>query len=160
VDIGKRLRGLRKARGLSQADIEEGAGLLRCYVSRVENGHTTPSIPILERWAEALEVELSQLFAAGSGKPEAPQVLKKNRIGCSDRKLLRLFSKVPPEFKPLLIALARQMVKGAATRGEADKVCEDRDHLSSHEAPEPDEARRRKAPDLVRCVEKTVKANF
>ena len=41
--IGDRLRAIRESKKLSQGDIETRTGLLRCYVSRVENGHTVPS---------------------------------------------------------------------------------------------------------------------
>jgi transcriptional regulator with XRE-family HTH domain len=60
--IGERIRALREARGLPQSEIERRTGLLRCYVSRVENGHTIPSIETLEKLARALEVPLYQLF--------------------------------------------------------------------------------------------------
>ena len=43
---------------MSQRDNEERAGLERCYVSRVENGHTVPSLETLERFAGALGVPL------------------------------------------------------------------------------------------------------
>ena len=46
--IGDRLKTLREAKDLSQGDIEQRTGLLRCYVSRVENGHTVPSLETLE----------------------------------------------------------------------------------------------------------------
>jgi transcriptional regulator with XRE-family HTH domain len=49
--IGDRLSELREAKKLSQGDIEERTGLLRCYVSRVENGHTVPAIETLEKMA-------------------------------------------------------------------------------------------------------------
>ena len=61
MDIGKRLTALRGARELSQGDVENRTGLLRCYISRVENGHTIPSIVTLDRWAKALEVEVYQM---------------------------------------------------------------------------------------------------
>ena len=111
MDIGGRLRELRLAKGLSQGDIEHSTGLLRCYVSRVENGRTGPSLPILERWAAALEVGLPQLFALGHEEPEAPKLPERNPVGSQERKLLELFSKIPPEDKALLISLAREMVK-------------------------------------------------
>ncbi len=60
--IGERLRTLREAKGMPQSEIERRTGLLRCYVSRVENGHTVPSIETLEKLARALEVPLYQLF--------------------------------------------------------------------------------------------------
>jgi transcriptional regulator with XRE-family HTH domain len=51
--IGDRLRALREAKSLSQGEIEKRSGLLRCYISRVENGHTVPAIPTLEKLARA-----------------------------------------------------------------------------------------------------------
>ncbi len=68
--IGDRLRALREARKLSQGDIEERSGLKRSYISRVENGHTVPSVETLEKWARALEVPLYQLFYEGEKPPE------------------------------------------------------------------------------------------
>jgi len=63
--IGTRLRTLREERGLSQGDVEKTTGLLRCYISRIENGHTIPSLETLERFAGALDVPLYKLFYAG-----------------------------------------------------------------------------------------------
>jgi transcriptional regulator with XRE-family HTH domain len=68
--IGERLQKLRKDRHLSQGDIEKRTGLLRCYVSRVENGHTIPAIETLEKLAHALEVPLYQLFFEGQEPPK------------------------------------------------------------------------------------------
>src|SRR6266478_6182828 len=61
--IGNRLKELRESKNLSQGDIEKKTGLLRCYISRVENNHTVPAIETLEKIARALEVSMSQLFA-------------------------------------------------------------------------------------------------
>jgi len=60
--IGERLRALRESTNLSQGDIENRTGLLRCYISRVENGHTVPAIETPEKIARALEGPLYQLF--------------------------------------------------------------------------------------------------
>ena len=67
--LGERLKMIRKEKRLSQADMEERTGLLRCYVSRVENGHTVPSVETLEKIARALEVPLYQLFYEGDQPP-------------------------------------------------------------------------------------------
>jgi transcriptional regulator with XRE-family HTH domain len=75
--IGTRLRSLREERKLSQGDIEERTGLLRCYISRVENGHTIPSIETLERIASALEIPLYQLFFEGDESPALPNLSKR-----------------------------------------------------------------------------------
>src|SRR5437660_7080965 len=68
--IGDRLRQLREAKKLSQGDIEERSGLKRSYISRVEGGHTVPSVETLEKWANALEVPLYQLFYDGEEPPK------------------------------------------------------------------------------------------
>src|SRR5215813_14325374 len=70
--IGRRLRNLREEKNLSQGDIEKRAGLLRCYISRVENGHTVPSLETLERLAAALEVPLYVLLYDGTEPPALP----------------------------------------------------------------------------------------
>lgn len=72
--IGERLKALRESKNMSQGDIEKRTGLLRVYVSRVENGHTVPAIETLEKLARALEVPMYQLFYDGE-EPSAP-VLK------------------------------------------------------------------------------------
>jgi transcriptional regulator with XRE-family HTH domain len=62
VNIGEVIRNYRSDRGLSQGDIERRTGLLRCYLSRVENGHTVPSLETLAKIAEAMEVSLADFF--------------------------------------------------------------------------------------------------
>jgi len=72
--IGNRLRTLREQKKLTQGDIEQRSGLLRCYLSRVENGHTVPSVETLERLAKALEVPMYQLFYDGEEPPAPPKL--------------------------------------------------------------------------------------
>jgi transcriptional regulator with XRE-family HTH domain len=72
--IGRRLRKLREEKNLSQGDIENRTGLLRCYISRVENGHTVPSLGTLEKLAAALESPLFQLFYEGQEPPTLPHL--------------------------------------------------------------------------------------
>jgi transcriptional regulator with XRE-family HTH domain len=75
--MGERLRALREEKKLSQGDIEIRTGLLRCYVSRVENGHTVPVIETLEKMARALEVPMYQLFYDGEEPPKLPNLPKR-----------------------------------------------------------------------------------
>ena len=63
MQIGMTIRGYRLQKGLSQGDIEKRTGLLRCYLSRVENGHTVPSLDTLSKIASALDLPLAQFFA-------------------------------------------------------------------------------------------------
>jgi len=79
--IGDRLREMREEKKLSQGDIEKRTGLLRCYISRVENGHTVPAIETLEKMARALEVPLYQLFYEGEAPPALPNLLKRKSSG-------------------------------------------------------------------------------
>jgi len=97
--IGTRLRKLREDRSLSQGDIEKRTGLLRCYISRVENGHTVPSLETLERLAAALELPLYQLFYEGDQPPELPNLSKRQtteelELSAEQEKELRFFEKV------------------------------------------------------------------
>ena len=62
MEIGRKLRELREAKNLSQGDIEKKTGLLRCYLSRVENGHTVPSLDTLSKIAQALDLPIAQFF--------------------------------------------------------------------------------------------------
>ena len=75
--IGDRLRVLREQKKFSQGEIEKRTGLLRCYISRVENGHTVPAIETLEKLARAMEVPLYQMFYDGEEPPELPNLPKR-----------------------------------------------------------------------------------
>ena len=73
MNIGETIRNFRIQKGMSQGDIEKRTGLLRCYLSRVENGHTIPSLDTLAKIASSMDMVLSQFFAGqtadnGAGK--------------------------------------------------------------------------------------------
>jgi len=118
--IGDRLREMREGKKLSQGDIEKRTGLLRCYISRVENGHTVPAIETLEKMARALEVPLYQLFYDGEEPPQVPNLLKRkssdeNVWGNSGKdarflgKLRRLLGKSSEEDRKLLLHMTQKM---------------------------------------------------
>ena len=97
--IGARIRWFREQKGLSQRDIEERTGLLRCYISRVENGHTIPSLDTLERLASVLDVPLYQLFYEGDEPPALPDLSKRQTteelvMDEESEKEMRFFEKV------------------------------------------------------------------
>jgi transcriptional regulator with XRE-family HTH domain len=120
--IGERLKEIREAKKLSQGDIEKKTGLLRCYVSRVENGHTVPSVETLEKFARALEIPLYRLFVDHDQKVQKLDILTANSgdnlWGASgkERGQLRLFakllSKMTDRDRKILFASAQQMAKG------------------------------------------------
>jgi transcriptional regulator with XRE-family HTH domain len=118
--IGDRLRALREEKKLSQGDIEERTGLIRCYVSRVENGHTVPAIETIEKFARALEVPMYQLFYDGEEPPKLPNLPKRKSSdeidwGSSGKearflnKLRRLLSKTNEDNRKLVMHMARKM---------------------------------------------------
>jgi transcriptional regulator with XRE-family HTH domain len=120
--IGDRLRELREAKQLSQGDIEKRTGLLRCYVSRVENGHTVPAVETLEKLARAFEVPLYQLFYEGDEPPELPTLLKnkpsdEDAWGSSGKdarylnKLRRLMGKANEDDRKLILLLAQKLAR-------------------------------------------------
>ncbi len=76
--IGQRLREIREAKGLSQVKISRATGLVQPYVSRVENGHTVPTIETLEKWARALGMPLYGLFYDGEGPPQPLKLPSEN----------------------------------------------------------------------------------
>ena len=115
--LAERLQAFREAKNLSQGDIEKRSGLLRCYISRVENGHTVPSLETLEKIARAFEVPLYQLFYDGDEHP--PTATPTDNTGtdwASNGKGYRLFlkirravSRMRAEDRSLILLLAKQM---------------------------------------------------
>jgi transcriptional regulator with XRE-family HTH domain len=77
MNIGDRLRTLREEKNFTQGEIEKRTGLLRTYVSRVENGHAVPSVETLEKLARALEVPIYQLFYDGEEPPTLRNIPKR-----------------------------------------------------------------------------------
>jgi transcriptional regulator with XRE-family HTH domain len=67
MNLGESIRKIRQARGLSQGEMQKRTGILRSYLSRVENGHTVPSLATLQRLASAMGVALADFFA-GEGE--------------------------------------------------------------------------------------------
>jgi transcriptional regulator with XRE-family HTH domain len=120
--IGDRLRELREAKELSQGDIEKRAGLLRCYISRVENNHTVPAVNTLDKLARALEVPMYQLFHAGEASPDVRRSKPDDHenhdnwgMTGRDREyvstLQEALSKMPPEDHKLLLHMVQKVAK-------------------------------------------------
>jgi transcriptional regulator with XRE-family HTH domain len=129
--IGDRLRELREGKKLSQGDIEKRTGLLRCYISRVENGHTVPAIETLEKLARALEIPLYQLFYEGDEPPKLPNLLKRKTsddiaFGGSGKqatylhKLRKCLSKAAEPDRKLIMHMAQKMATGRNRRASAE----------------------------------------
>jgi transcriptional regulator with XRE-family HTH domain len=118
--IGERLRDLREQKKMSQGEVEKRTGLLRCYISRVENGHTVPSLGTLEKMARALEVPTYRLFTddAHVKKPNIPvQDVPSRAVSTKqDREIqafAKLFSRMDDKSRGLLFHMASKMANRA-----------------------------------------------
>jgi transcriptional regulator with XRE-family HTH domain len=126
MQIGTRLKEIREAKNLSQGDVEKRTGLVRCYTSRVEHGHTVPSIETLEKFARALEVPLYQLFhesdAAARQRRHAEKIQDwgdTRRERHLFRQLVEALAKMKPRNRDLLLSIAEQMVERKSKRKAA-----------------------------------------
>lgn len=54
--VGQRIKEIRKKKGLLLKELAEKTGLSSSYLSLVENGRTSPSLKVLEKVAQALDV--------------------------------------------------------------------------------------------------------
>jgi transcriptional regulator with XRE-family HTH domain len=120
--LGERLRALREQKNLSQGDVEERSGLLRAYLSRVENGHTVPTIDTLEKLAKALEIPLYLLFYEGKQPPKSLNLRvwkspDEDLWGTSGedaiflKQLRRLLRKLNDENRKLILQMAGKMAR-------------------------------------------------
>jgi transcriptional regulator with XRE-family HTH domain len=124
--IGERLKALREQKKLSQGDIEHRTGLVRCYISRVENDHTVPAIETLEKLAHAMGVPLYQIFYDGE-KPPAQNLPRIDDGGCGssgrDARMLsrfrRLMSWASKSDRKFLLLVAQKMSHREARSGRS-----------------------------------------
>ena len=118
--IGTRIRQLRESKSLSQGDVEKRTGLLRCYISRVENGHTVPSVETIEKLAGAFEIPLYRFFYEGTEAPKISTPIDRSgkvelngssRDAKYIRSLQRCFAKMTASNRATFLTLARKMAK-------------------------------------------------
>jgi len=123
--IGDRLRALREEKNFSQGEVEKRTGLLRSHVSRVENGHTIPSVETLEKFARALEVPIYQLFYDGEEPPKLPNLPRRKSADDiawgskgKDARLVaqfcRLFSRMEEGDLGMVLFIAQKMARRKA----------------------------------------------
>jgi len=133
VVIGDRLRDLREEKSLSQGDVEKRTGLLRCYISRVENGHTVPSVGTLEKLARAIGVPFYQLFYDGELPPAISKLpARRTEDGIEwgtsgkDAKMLhqfrRILSRTDAKDLKILILMAQKMTGSRSFRARRIKA--------------------------------------
>jgi transcriptional regulator with XRE-family HTH domain len=128
--ISDRRRALREKKHLAQGDIEKRTGLLRCYISRVENGHTVPALETLEKFAHAMQVPLYELFHDGEKPPALLRLGGGKRVNgdCwgsagKDARVLHRFrglvSRIKEPDRNLLLHTASKMASSTRRREKA-----------------------------------------
>lgn len=108
IDIGERLRELRKAKGLSQGDIVERLGIFRSKVSAIECGYYVPRVCTLEKWTNVLGISLAQLFTESH---ESRRSFRKVHGPVYERRLLAFARRLNQRDKRLLVSVAKTMAK-------------------------------------------------
>src|SRR5882757_2754901 len=115
MNIGDTIRNFRLQKGMSQGDIEKRTGLLRCYLSRVENGHTIPSLDTLAKIAGAMEMQLGQFFAESSndnGHGKVVPQLTDDEVRFLSQ-IRRYSGNLNDSDRKLVIAMVKKMAAGA-----------------------------------------------
>lgn len=124
MNIGERIRVLREARELTQGDIEKRTFLKRSYLSRVENGHTVPSIETLEKIARALNISMYQFFYEGNKPVDEGLVAKRAATLYGNRgkeifvldKFRQLLRRMADRERALLLVMAQRMAASAGPK--------------------------------------------
>ncbi|MCL5289293.1 MAG: helix-turn-helix transcriptional regulator [Acidobacteria bacterium] len=123
VNIGDVIRSYRAERGLSQGDIERRTGLLRCYLSRVENGHTVPSLETLAKIAEALDISLADFFPGSETPSERDAQKMLGELSDEEVRFLAEIKKYSTTLnegdKRLVLAMIRKMASIAPAQRKA-----------------------------------------
>ena len=110
MNIGKRLRELRQAKSLSHGDLQRLAGFHRSYTSRIEMGHGVPSVQTLERYAAALDVEMSQLFSRGGTGSLGPKLEGEVPNAREEKMLLQFVRRLSKADRQQVLLVARDLV--------------------------------------------------
>jgi transcriptional regulator with XRE-family HTH domain len=113
MNIGETIRNFRLQKSMSQGDIEKRTGLLRCYLSRVENGHTIPSLDTLAKIATSMDIPLAQFFSdsAENGSPKSAPQLSEDEIRFLTQ-IRRYSPNLNDSDRKLVIAMVKKMAVG------------------------------------------------
>jgi transcriptional regulator with XRE-family HTH domain len=109
MNLGESIRQIRQAKGLSQGEMQKRTGILRSYLSRVENGHTVPSFATLQRLASAMEVALADFFPHVEGLPSNADPASPNLL----QELKTYIPQLSPEQRVELLEMVKDMARVA-----------------------------------------------
>ncbi|MGI8785894.1 MAG: helix-turn-helix domain-containing protein [Acidobacteriota bacterium] len=115
--FGERLREIRDSLKLTQRDIATRTGMDDYYISRLENNHINPTLSTINKIAQALQVEIRDLFP--SPKPEFR--IKPLKLEDDLKKVVGLWKSLIPEHRRLLLKFIEQTYK-LDTKGARIKI--------------------------------------
>lgn len=107
MNLGESIRQMRQAKGLSQGEMQKRTGILRSYLSRVENGHTVPSFATLQRLAAAMEVALADFFPHGDGVAPGQGSASSDYL----QQLKNYISQLSPEQRVEILEMVKNMAR-------------------------------------------------
>ncbi|MBE3586628.1 transcriptional regulator with XRE-family HTH domain [Desulfofundulus luciae] len=107
MDIGRRIREIRKANNQKLLNISQQTGLSQPFISEIERGIKVPSIETLEKICSALGITLAEFFADQA--PELPPDI---------RQMIDVARKLTPLQRELIISVMKEMAKDNQTEGE------------------------------------------
>ena len=109
MNLGESIRLIRQAKGLSQGEMQKRTGILRSYLSRVENGHTVPSFATLQRLAAAMDVALADFFPHEDGAA----IPSGNASTDYLQELKNYIPRLSPEQRVEVLEMIKAMARGA-----------------------------------------------
>jgi transcriptional regulator with XRE-family HTH domain len=113
MNIGATIRTYRLQKGMSQGDIEKRTGLLRCYLSRVENGHTIPSLDTLSKIAHAMDLPLGHFFGEQVTNGKRLPRLSEDEVRFLNQ-VRRYTMNLNDSDRKLVLAMVKKMAAGSA----------------------------------------------
>jgi transcriptional regulator with XRE-family HTH domain len=127
VDVGERLRAIRKLRRITLRTVAERAGLSESFLSQVERGRANASVASLKRIAAALGVNVADLFEP-NGRPSRPRVLRRDvRPALTFGTLGRKYMLTPRPLEHLQVIVGELDVGGSTgdepyTHGDSEEL--------------------------------------
>lgn len=114
INIGKRLRELRHARGMSLRDIQKRTGIIACYVSQVELGYIVPTLSTLEKYVKALGISLQEFFAERRIRRMPTAVIRATPY---EKRLFECLRRVDETDRRLWLSIAAALAKQGGSHG-------------------------------------------
>ncbi|MCL6557694.1 MAG: helix-turn-helix domain-containing protein [Firmicutes bacterium] len=97
MDVGKRIKQLRKAKNISERELAELTSISQPVINRLENNNRSADVDSIERICSALGITLAEFFADQA--PEMPPDI---------RRLVDLANRLTPKQREILLAAAEE----------------------------------------------------